>query len=284
MRNLVKFPQRQFRHIDFSVEQGRSDEEELSDEEQLVNNLRMYPEHVAAARRFFDILDTNHNGYLQEPEFLNAMYRTEPAPPAAPPAVLKDAGKDVFRSFAPEGHMAFPSFCRFLVVMSYDQAADFKWKSEDLEALRTDHLGALQNQSKIQLLKTFVIFDEDSDGKVTKVEFQHTYMSELYWSLRYKQKLASGLLDTDQEYEYCNNRFVRYTAGKEGLGLPEFLRLVDHAVAKRPPYPVGGEDGCIACKLTPEWAKVVKDVAAHCVPTLASIFFVSAQVVRSSIT
>lgn len=277
VRNLVNLPRRNLRHIDFSVEESRDKEDaELSVDEQLVNNIRMFPEHVAAARRFFHVLDTNNNGYVQEPEFLNAMYRTEPNAPAAPQQVLKDAGEEVFRAFtAPELYMEFPAFCRFLVIMSYEHPADFKWKKSDIEALRSDNLGNLVNISKTRLFKTFVIFDEDSDGGITKEEFTHVYMDELYWSLRYKDKLPHGVLDTSEEYEYARTRFNRYTEGKESLGLPAFIRLLQDARDKRPPLPVGGGEGCITCRLTPEWAKVVKSKSVSFFPILTSTLFVS---------
>merc|ERR1719345_9806 len=108
--------------------------------------------------------------------------------------------------------MTFPNFCRFLVVMSYEKPDEFKWKIEDLEALRSDHLGAMQNQSKAQLMNTFIIFDDDSSGAVDKAELEKVYMGKLYWDLRYKGKLAR-ILDTDQEYEHATTRFDRYTRG-----------------------------------------------------------------------
>jgi len=259
VKGEVKFPRRKLRHIDFSNGDSLTRTEQKVDE-QLVNNLRMYPEHVDAARRFFDILDQNDDELLQEPEFLNAVGSTEPAAPAAPPWVLREAGEEIFHDFAPEGCMDFPNFCRFLIVMTYDKPSDFKWKIEDLEVLRSNQLGAMQNESKAGLMNTFVVFDRDSNGNVTKSEFEDTYMGKLYWDLRYKGKLAR-ILDTDQEYEHATTRFDRYTRGTGVLGFPEFVRLVDKAAEKRPPTPVGGGEGCLSCKITkPLFAK---SVAGH---------------------
>jgi len=261
LRNVLKTPKRNLRHVDFSIRAGSpidrasSSKSKLSSDDKLSNNLRMFPEHVSAARKFFDILDTNDDQYLDLPEFLNAMDKTEPAPPAAPPKVLKESGEEIFENFEPEGYMNFQSFCRFLVTMSYDAPADFKWHFEDLQALRNDQLAELKNHTSTQLMKTFIIFDKDSNGDVDEDEFEQVYMSNLYWALRYKEKLPSGILDTDPEYQFAKKRFQRYTRGTGTLGFPDFVRLVENAAEHRPKKPVGGGKGCISCRLMPKWAK-----------------------------
>lgn len=260
LKHLMKFPGRKLRHMDFSIRVSPS-KSELSIDDHLASNLRMYPEHVAAARRFFNILDTNDDQYLDLHEFLNAMDAAEPAAPAAPPRVLKDAGEEIFLYFEPAKYMDFQSFCRFLVVMSYTQPSDFKWHAEDLETFQTDNLEALKNHSKDDLMKTFVTFDQDSSGHVDKEEFDEVYMSKLYWALRYKEKLPSGILDTDQEYQFARDRFDRYTRGTGTLGFPEFVRLIENAVEHRPQRVTGGGEGCISCRITNQLTKsAVADV------------------------
>lgn len=263
LKDLIKTPKRNLRHIHFSTWVDSS-QSELSEDDQLVNSLRMYPEHVASARKFFDILDTNNDHYLDLHEFLNAMDATEPSAPAAPPRVLRDAGQETFEAFSPGKYMPFKQFCRFLVIMSYDRSSDFKWRSEDLDALQTKHLEALKNHSKPALMRTFATFDEDSDGQLEKEEFEDVYMGKLYWTLRYKDKLPSGILDSDEEYKFAKNRFDRYTRGTGTLGFPEFVRLVENAAEHKPPNVKGGGEGCISCRIQAAVASQLrKSAVAH---------------------
>lgn len=263
LKNLVKFPPRKLRHVDFSI---RVSADEESADEKLGSNLRMFPEHVSAARKFFDILDTNDDQHVDLPEFLNAMDANEPAPPAANSRVLREAGQEIFENFATEKYMQFPNFCRFLVAMSYQQPSDFKWHNEDLEALRDEQLVALKNHSSAQLMKTFVVFDKDSSGNIDEDEFEQIYMGHLYWTLRSKEKLPSGILDTHEEYRHALTRFDRYSSGTGILGFRGFLRLVEDAAEHKPPHPKGGGKGCLSCRLTPDFVKsgVVHQVSQLC--------------------
>lgn len=186
-------------------------------------NLRLSPEHYATAKELFSgKLDQDKSGDLSKVEFVDLV-----RPSHGNNEKMVRVSRDVFSYFAPNGVMDEQQFLRFFAAVIIDPrnpgAGSFEFHKGELVDL--------SENEKSCLMKLFVVFDENSDGDVDKVEFQNEYKGPLLQELRkqgllrcgpkeWQLELASGELQDDEVLSL--DGFYKLTAriAKEGRARP----------------------------------------------------------------
>lgn len=191
--------------------------------------LRMSPKTYAYLSKYFDRLDLDRNGFLHEVEFVRAVDQHD----------VQVAGQDIFLHFAPGAMMDLPQFCRFAMIV-ISKPSEFHWSEKDLLHLPTHSVG--QDQDRLALFKLLMVFDENSDGKVSIVEFENGWMGPLLWKLRNEDVVSSTWMAHDDEFKYANHVFDKRSGEDMQLDLTEWVHLLYEA---RGNY-VQQNSGCIS--------------------------------------
>jgi len=190
-----------------------------SDHEDLQKVLRMSPETYASVCKYFDVLDSNQNGRLHEVEFERVDSRTD----------AKVAQRDIFTHFASAGEMTLPEFLRFFMLV-LAKPSEFRWSSEDLKHLPTWEVW--QDNDRLTLLKLFIVFDANTNGKITIVEFEQGWWGPLLWKLRSEEVLSSRFMSHTKEFEYAVRVFDKRSGSDLQMDLTEWVHFLWEARAK----------------------------------------------------
>jgi len=195
-----------------------------SDSKDLQKALRMSPETYAMLCSYFDRVDANGNGRLHEVEFVKAV-----------PRDAKVTGQDIFEHFASDGaggEMTLQEFLRFAMIV-LAKPYEYHWSKEDLKELPT--WKTWQDHDRVDLLKLFMVFDADSDDRVTIVEFENAWMGPLLWKLRQEDVVSYKWMSTDEEFKYANHVFDQRSGSDLQLDLTEWVHLLYEARKKSSP-------------------------------------------------
>jgi Ca2+-binding EF-hand superfamily protein len=212
---------RKYNGTNASLAVSRTNKTSTTDARELQNNLRMSPEAYSSFSTYFDRLDTDGNGRLHEVEFVRACGRE-----------AKVSGQDVFEHFASGGaggEMNLREFLRFAMIV-LAKPSDFRWSEEDLKHLPTWKVW--QDQDRLALLKLFLVFDANTDGKITIVEFENGWMGPLLWKLRQEDVVSSAWMAHDKEFQYANHVFDKRSGEDLQLNLVEWVHLLYEAREK----------------------------------------------------
>jgi len=200
-------------HVAHEIGAGQTTKTNPTD---LQRALRMSPETYASLSNYFDRLDSDRNGMLHEVEFVAAV----------DPERLQVKGREIFELFVPSGVMSLQGFLRFAMVV-LAEPSDFHWSEHDLKHLPT--VRVWQDNDRLALLKLLMVFDVNSDGMVTMVEFENGWMGPLLWKLRNEGMLSSAWMEHEEEFEYANKVFDQRSGDDMQLDLTEWVHLLYEA-------------------------------------------------------
>lgn len=180
-------------------------------EQMLTESLRMTITEFQKGMHHFHLVDRDRNDQLSTVEFDSGL----------DPETAK-VGKEVFLYFAPDGTMTHQQYFRFVALVIV-QPGEIAWQKGERAAL-TEY----NEQSKSELLKLFIVFDENSDGGITKTELKDTEQGKLLPKLREQQIPIATAMSFELEYQFAKEDFDRFAGEDKKLGFLEFVGLLKH--------------------------------------------------------
>jgi len=186
--------------------------------------LRLKPEYFNQLVSYFEYLDTNQDKTLDELEFMQvAKYDKE----------FREEGRlayDLFSKADSKPGMNLQEFVRLVAVVT-KVPGGFNYHADDLQAIPSKTVA--EDQDRDDLMRLFVVFDENTNGEVDKAEFEKGWMGPTLWKLRDENVLSQRWLASTAEFKYAQGAFTKSAGADNVLNLGEFANLLKDSVPHR---------------------------------------------------
>jgi len=206
----------------------------LHSEAPMASALRLKPEYFNKLVSYFEYLDSEPKDQkLSLMEFMQvARYDVS----------LREDGHKVYDLFSVADNqpgMTLQEFVRLVTIVT-ETPGGFDYDADDLKALPSSTIA--EEQDRDALMRLFAVFDENTNGNIDKAEFEHAWMGESLWYLRYEGILSSRWMATTPEYNHAKGIFAQTAGADNVLSLAEFAQLCKASVKYRDSkYAKGGE-------------------------------------------